>query len=114
MYSIEQRTAEENGEEEDVDVDRDLSDEEVVRRALLSFEIVDSNIHAPGREVRGSRRDVQPCDCSYVHGQDPVSDACGPDCINRVLFMECPKRDCPVGQYCSNRRYVAKLCTCAM
>lgn len=36
--------------------------------------------------------------------RDPRWKACGPDCINRNLLVECIEDDCPCGSYCLNRR----------
>lgn len=45
-----------------------------------------------------------PCDCKFDPEQDPPNSACGEDCINRMLCIEC-KDDCPYGKNCSNRRF---------
>ncbi|KAG0207260.1 histone methyltransferase set2 [Mortierella sp. GBA30] len=40
--------------------------------------------------------------------RDPRWKACGPDCINRNLLVECIEDDCPCGSYCLNRRFQMK------
>ncbi|KAI9138418.1 hypothetical protein BKA69DRAFT_774415 [Paraphysoderma sedebokerense] len=52
--------------------------------------------------------EAYPCSCNYEHGIDPIMEACGEDCINRTLFIECQKGFCPSGKYCQNRRFQKK------
>lgn len=44
--------------------------------------------------------EVFPCECT-------VADSCGPEaeCINRELFIECPRGECPCGERCQNQRF---------
>lgn len=90
-----------------MDADAGLSDEEVVRRALLAFAIINENEYVAGvRETsRGARHEFPPCECSFEPGKDPITKACGADCINRAIFIECIKKYCPCGDYCTNRRW---------
>jgi histone-lysine N-methyltransferase SETD2 len=41
------------------------------------------------------------CNCRLVPGKK----ACGENCINRVLNIECKLRHCPCGASCSNRQF---------
>lgn len=46
------------------------------------------------------------CECTYDPATSPREDACGEDCVNRQIFMECTPGECRCGAYCLNRRSV--------
>ncbi|PAA52569.1 hypothetical protein BOX15_Mlig017137g2 [Macrostomum lignano] len=48
-----------------------------------------------------------PCDCSVPTPDQAArgAEACGSDCVNRALRVECDNRRCPCGEMCTNRRF---------
>eukprot|EP00730_Choanoeca_flexa_P013597 TRINITY_DN5496_c0_g1_i2.p1 TRINITY_DN5496_c0_g1~~TRINITY_DN5496_c0_g1_i2.p1 ORF type:complete len:735 (+),score=235.57 TRINITY_DN5496_c0_g1_i2:150-2354(+) len=44
------------------------------------------------------------CECSFDPENDLPSAACGEDCLNRQLMIECDPKRCRVGVRCQNRR----------
>lgn len=48
------------------------------------------------------------CDCTTSHQERSMGiAACGSDCLNRMLLIECGKR-CPCGEFCTNRNFKNK------
>ncbi len=48
------------------------------------------------------------CDCSTSHKEQSLGiPACGDDCLNRLLMIECGSR-CPCGDYCTNKNFETK------
>ncbi len=47
--------------------------------------------------IKREREELQECDCSS-------DDPCGPDCLNRGMYIECDPKNCPCGTLCKNRR----------
>lgn len=54
------------------------------------------------RDRKHSKKMV--CVCQFDPETDNPEDACGDNCLNRILMMECGSR-CPSGEYCRNRRF---------
>lgn len=48
------------------------------------------------------------CDCSISQQELSLGImACGDDCLNRLLMIECGSR-CPCGDHCTNKNFKAK------
>uniref|UniRef100_A0A4Y6EZ29 [histone H3]-lysine(36) N-trimethyltransferase n=1 Tax=Brachionus koreanus TaxID=1199090 RepID=A0A4Y6EZ29_9BILA len=48
------------------------------------------------------------CDCSHSEQERQMGiGACGVDCLNRMLLIECGNR-CPCGEYCTNKNFKTK------
>ncbi len=48
------------------------------------------------------------CDCSISEQELALGHiACGDDCLNRMLMIECGSR-CPCGEHCTNRNFKLK------
>ncbi|GAB1600835.1 uncharacterized protein LOC115232341 [Argonauta hians] len=72
-----------------------------------SYEEIADNIYLTERKKSKQMREVRRmvCDCT-INPDDRESnlDACGEDCLNRMLMIECGSR-CPCGEYCNNKRF---------
>uniref|UniRef100_A0A4W4FU93 [histone H3]-lysine(36) N-trimethyltransferase n=1 Tax=Electrophorus electricus TaxID=8005 RepID=A0A4W4FU93_ELEEL len=75
------------------------------------FELIDENVYLTERSKNKSHRDIKrmQCECSVLSREDRARAvmACGEDCLNRLLMIECSSR-CLNGVYCSNRRFQMK------
>ncbi|CAG8494432.1 9888_t:CDS:10 [Ambispora gerdemannii] len=77
-----------------------------LEEANKTYKQITSNYHNRALHPKvnqPSDEDYGICVCEYQPG-DPIDDACGSECINRVLFIECTG-DCPIGDYCKNKRF---------
>ncbi|KAG0321356.1 histone methyltransferase set2 [Podila horticola] len=77
----------------------------VVEEAQSNYQTIDHNIYRGNNTGNPPMNDAFPCQCKYNPNRDPRWKACGSDCINRNLFVECIEDDCPCGSYCLNRRF---------
>ncbi|XP_043921962.1 histone-lysine N-methyltransferase SETD2 [Protopterus annectens] len=75
------------------------------------FELIEENVYLTERKKCKSHRDIKrmQCECPVLTKEERTRDqvACGEDCLNRLLMIECSSR-CPNGEYCSNRRFQKK------
>ncbi|KAM9098082.1 histone-lysine N-methyltransferase SETD2 isoform X1 [Sarcophilus harrisii] len=75
------------------------------------FDLIEENVYLTERKKNKSHRDIKrmQCECTPVSKDDRAQGeiACGEDCLNRLLMIECSSR-CPNGDYCSNRRFQRK------
>ncbi|CAI9716650.1 histone-lysine N-methyltransferase SETD2-like isoform X3 [Octopus vulgaris] len=72
-----------------------------------SYEEITDNIYLTERKKSKQMREVRRmvCDCTInPEDRDANLDACGEDCLNRMLMIECGSR-CPCGEYCNNKRF---------
>ncbi|KAF8935885.1 histone methyltransferase set2 [Dissophora ornata] len=76
--------------------------------AQSSYQQIEHNIYRGPNTGNSPVDDCLPCQCKYNPHRDPRWKACGPDCINRNLLVECIEDDCPCGSYCLNRRFQTK------
>ncbi|KAF9416858.1 histone methyltransferase set2 [Podila epigama] len=76
-----------------------------VKEAQSSYQTIEHNIYRGTNTGNPPMNDTFPCQCKYNPRRDPRWMACGADCINRNLFVECIEDDCPCGKYCLNRRF---------
>lgn len=105
----------------------------VVQEAQSNYQTIDHNIYRGNNTGNPPMNDAFPCQCKYnpskcpawlapfyhvslfsyllmalfsltLLDRDPRWKACGSDCINRNLFVECMEDDCPCGSYCLNRK----------
>ncbi|XP_015669776.2 histone-lysine N-methyltransferase SETD2 [Protobothrops mucrosquamatus] len=75
------------------------------------FDLIEENVYLTERKKNKSHRDIKRmlCECPTVSKEEIVQGevACGEDCLNRLLMIECSSR-CPNGEHCSNRRFQRK------
>ncbi|XP_062602613.1 microtubule-associated protein futsch-like [Saccostrea cucullata] len=74
------------------------------------FENIEDNIYLCERKKTKKMKDVRRmlCDCTTSkEDRDLGYEACGEDCLNRMLYIECGSR-CQCGDYCTNRRFQKK------
>ncbi|XP_055520671.1 histone-lysine N-methyltransferase SETD2 isoform X2 [Leucoraja erinacea] len=71
------------------------------------FELIDENLYLTERKKSKSHRDIKRMQCECVlprEDRERGELACGEDCLNRLLMIECSSR-CLHGEYCTNRRF---------
>ncbi|XP_053117075.1 histone-lysine N-methyltransferase SETD2 isoform X2 [Hemicordylus capensis] len=75
------------------------------------FDLIEENVYLTERKKNKSHRDIKRmlCECPTLSKDERTQGevACGEDCLNRLLMIECSSR-CPNGEYCSNRRFQRK------
>ncbi|KAM4821601.1 histone-lysine N-methyltransferase SETD2 [Thomomys bottae] len=75
------------------------------------FDLIEENVYLTERKKNKSHRDIKrmQCECVPLSKEERAQGeiACGEDCLNRLLMIECSSR-CPNGDYCSNRRFQRK------
>ncbi|XP_066547383.1 histone-lysine N-methyltransferase SETD2 [Amia ocellicauda] len=75
------------------------------------FDLIEENMYLTERKKSKSHRDIKrmQCECAVLTKEERMQGAmaCGEDCLNRLLMIECSSR-CPNGAYCSNRRFQRK------
>ncbi|KAF9135603.1 histone methyltransferase set2 [Mortierella sp. 14UC] len=79
-----------------------------IQDAQSTYQQIEHNIYRGANTGNSPVDDCLPCQCKYNPNRDPRWKACGPDCINRNLLVECIEDDCPCGSYCLNRRFQMK------
>uniref|UniRef100_A0A8C7RX85 [histone H3]-lysine(36) N-trimethyltransferase n=1 Tax=Oncorhynchus mykiss TaxID=8022 RepID=A0A8C7RX85_ONCMY len=75
------------------------------------FDLIEENLYLTERKKNKSHRDIKrmQCECSMLSREERSRGmmACGEDCLNRLLMIECSSR-CLNEGYCSNRRFQMK------
>ncbi|KAK3551278.1 hypothetical protein QTP70_013951, partial [Hemibagrus guttatus] len=75
------------------------------------FDLIEENVYLTERKKNKSHRDIKrmQCECAVLSREERARGvmACGEDCLNRLLMIECSSR-CFNGVYCSNRRFQMK------
>nr|XP_046254357.1 histone-lysine N-methyltransferase SETD2 isoform X2 [Scatophagus argus] len=75
------------------------------------FDLIEENLYLTERKKSKSHRDIKrmQCECPVLPREERLKGvlACGEDCLNRLLMIECSSR-CLNGVYCSNRRFQMK------
>ncbi|XP_069715217.1 histone-lysine N-methyltransferase SETD2 [Phaenicophaeus curvirostris] len=75
------------------------------------FDLIEENVYLTERKKNKSHRDIKRmlCECPPLSKEERAQGevACGEDCLNRLLMIECSSR-CPNGDFCSNRRFQKK------
>ncbi|XP_029360441.1 histone-lysine N-methyltransferase SETD2 isoform X2 [Echeneis naucrates] len=75
------------------------------------FDLIEENVYLTERKKSKSHRDIKrmQCECPVLPREERSRGvlACGEDCLNRLLMIECSSR-CLNGAYCSNRRFQMK------
>ncbi|KAJ0047433.1 hypothetical protein NL108_001194 [Boleophthalmus pectinirostris] len=75
------------------------------------FDLIEENLYLTERKKSKSHRDIKrmQCECPMLSREERSKGvmACGEDCLNRLLMIECSSR-CLNGVYCSNRRFQMK------
>ncbi|KAH9489593.1 hypothetical protein Btru_036451, partial [Bulinus truncatus] len=106
--NVDDKTGEEMKTEEDSYEGKEEDFETIVKHPdFPKFEIIDENIHLTERKCSKSMKRML-CDCTTSREDRAMGmTACGSDCLNRMLMIECGSR-CPCGEYCTNRRFQKK------
>eukprot|EP00158_Paraphelidium_tribonemae_P008965 Partr_v1_DN28736_c0_g2_i4_m62490 putative SET domain containing 2 len=84
---------------------------EVAVAAIQSFDYIDENVYSAFADGHSIHTESMRCQCQFSQSSstpdssDDPDDACGEQCINRLLFVECLPAFCPVGEGCLNRRF---------
>ncbi|KAH3751882.1 hypothetical protein DPMN_186487 [Dreissena polymorpha] len=76
----------------------------------LLFDLIAENEYLAERKRSKQMREVRRmvCDCTTSRDDREMGyDACGEDCLNRMLFIECGSK-CPCGEHCTNKRFQSK------
>ncbi|XP_078064680.1 uncharacterized protein LOC144490864, partial [Mustelus asterias] len=71
------------------------------------FELIEENLYLTERKKSKSHRDIKRMQCECLLSREDRERgelACGEDCLNRLLMIECSSR-CLHGEYCTNRRF---------
>eukprot|EP00062_Callorhinchus_milii_P025244 gi/632986012/ref/XP_007910004.1/ PREDICTED: histone-lysine N-methyltransferase SETD2 isoform X2 [Callorhinchus milii] len=71
------------------------------------FELIDENLYLTERKKSKSHRDIKRMQCECMLSKEDRERgvlACGEDCLNRLLMIECSSR-CLHGEFCTNRRF---------
>ena len=75
---------------------------------LLNYSQISENINclpSSRRQQKRHNREVMECECTTSeYDRSRGIKACGPECLNRILLIECSS-NCPCGQWCTNRRF---------
>ncbi|XP_078621772.1 uncharacterized protein LOC144888019 isoform X2 [Branchiostoma floridae x Branchiostoma japonicum] len=77
------------------------------------FEAITENLYLSERKKSKMRKDIRRmlCECmTSEEERDAGIAACGEDCLNRLLMIECGPR-CLCGEYCTNKRFQRKECS---
>ncbi|XP_038664840.1 histone-lysine N-methyltransferase SETD2 isoform X2 [Scyliorhinus canicula] len=75
------------------------------------FELIEENLYLTERKKSKSHRDIKRMQCECLLSREDRERgelACGEDCLNRLLMIECSSR-CLHGEYCTNRRFQRRL-----
>ncbi|KAI1693835.1 SET domain-containing protein [Ditylenchus destructor] len=79
-----------------------LSSEDVQQQAQPQFDRIKENVVLCKDALRRHEETIH-CQCTPTKEEIKNGLACGEDCLNRQLFMECGP-GCPSGKYCTNKR----------
>ncbi|CAF0709874.1 unnamed protein product [Brachionus calyciflorus] len=73
------------------------------------YEQIDENFYLCTRNNNKNKESKKMiCDCTYSEQERQLGLlACGGDCLNRMLLIECGNR-CPCGEFCTNRNFKQK------
>ncbi|KAI1713741.1 SET domain-containing protein [Ditylenchus destructor] len=80
-----------------------LSGKDNQQQAQPQFDRIKENL-VLCRDARRRHEETIHCQCTPTKDEMKSGLACGEDCLNRQLFMECGT-GCPSGKYCSNKRF---------
>lgn len=78
-----------------------------VEEKMPRFDIIPENVYLTERRKSKINKEVRRMVCDCTISKDEVARgfvACGEDCLNRLLMIECGSR-CPTGDLCSNKRF---------
>lgn len=70
-----------------------------------AYETVETNVYLIDKKKSRSREDrYMRCECPF-EPDDPNFVGCDEDCLNRLLMIECSPKNCPTGEFCTNRNF---------
>ncbi|XP_076088856.1 uncharacterized protein LOC143059261 isoform X2 [Mytilus galloprovincialis] len=79
-------------------------EEEVDPNKIPTFELLDENMYLHEKK-KSKKMKRMLCDCTITDEEKKCNvDACGEDCLNRMLYIECGSR-CQCGEFCTNKRF---------
>uniref|UniRef100_T1IP88 [histone H3]-lysine(36) N-trimethyltransferase n=1 Tax=Strigamia maritima TaxID=126957 RepID=T1IP88_STRMM len=99
-----------------VKIDENEKDDDKVKAPVTpdkmpAFDEITSNIYRCDRKKSKSKKEVRRmvCDCTMMKEEIARGMvACGDDCLNRLLMIECGSR-CQTGDFCSNKRFQQQI-----
>ncbi|KAJ2953890.1 hypothetical protein O0L34_g1521 [Tuta absoluta] len=81
--------------------------DKIIEERMQQFQHLDENEYMCERMISKDTKKMI-CDCFLTKEELERGElACGEDCLNRLLMIECNSR-CPVGDRCTNRRFQKK------
>ncbi|KAI5640686.1 SET domain-containing protein [Phthorimaea operculella] len=81
--------------------------DKIIEERMAQFQHLDENEYMCERMISKDTKKMI-CDCFLTKEELERGEmACGEDCLNRLLMIECNSR-CPVGDRCTNRRFQKK------
>ncbi|CAH2229034.1 jg21009 [Pararge aegeria aegeria] len=81
--------------------------EKIIEERMSQYEHLEENEYLCDRMISKETKKMI-CDCFMTRDELERGElACGEDCLNRLLMIECNSR-CPVGDRCTNRRFQTK------
>ncbi|GAB4814631.1 hypothetical protein N2152v2_001677 [Parachlorella kessleri] len=80
-----------------------------VRKHPPVWQLVKRNIYTHRARKQQDEDDIMICQCPRLWGPpDPKVTGCGPNCLNRMLNIECVTDFCPCGERCSNQMFTRR------
>ncbi|KXZ54200.1 hypothetical protein GPECTOR_5g294 [Gonium pectorale] len=86
----------------------DLDEEESAKRRRIPavWQLLKDNVLAHRKRKMQDEDDIMICHCKPVYRG---GDGCGPDCINRMLCIECVPGFCPSEDKCTNQMFSKRM-----
>eukprot|EP00887_Chlorella_sp_A99_P003835 scaffold11.g3835.t1 len=69
------------------------------------WQLLQSNIYTNRERKVQDEDDIMICQCKPIWATDTTTVGCGPECLNRMLTIECHVDYCPCGERCTNRMF---------
>lgn len=90
-------------------IEQDIIAERERRRSVPAvWQLLSTNAYSHRRRKRQDDDDIMICQCNPPWRGGPER-SCGPDCINRMLCIECVDGFCPCEKYCTNQMFGKKM-----
>jgi hypothetical protein len=104
-----QESEESEGEDsEDVSSENSASEGSAETR-IHKYETITENVFVNRKPRKLKEEEMPVCNCPRLSSQpSPGAVPCGPQCINRMMCIECVVDHCPSGDYCTNQRFQRK------
>ncbi|KAL4422425.1 hypothetical protein ABPG75_008622 [Micractinium tetrahymenae] len=72
------------------------------------WQLVTSNLYTHRERKEQDEDDIMICQCKKIWATDTTTVGCGPECLNRMLNIECVEEYCPGGHRCSNQMFTKR------